>query len=93
VTPERLKEIEGRARAATAGPWGVEQDDLMWQLFGGDGMMALQLAKCPKSGTPYAEYWPNEADSSFIAHARTDVPALVAEVERLRAILLREACT
>lgn len=31
-------------------------------------------------------------DATFIAHSRTDVPALVAEIERLRA-LLDEACT
>lgn len=28
-----------------------------------------------------------EANLEFIAHARTDVPALIAEVERLRAVL------
>lgn len=32
---------------------------------------------------------PNDRDKAFIAHARTDVPALVAEVERLRGALQR----
>jgi hypothetical protein len=30
-----------------------------------------------------------KADQDFIAHARQDIPALVAEIDRLRALLVR----
>lgn len=54
----------------------------------------LQLLKAPKGGTPYAEYWPDEADARLIAAApdllTTALAALAraeaaeAEVKRLR---------
>jgi hypothetical protein len=40
-----------------------------------------QILKAPKTGTPYAEYWPNAADDAFITNARSDVPRLLAAVE------------
>lgn len=53
----------------TPGPWFYEEDDHAWMLFGGNGIMPMQLAKCPKKGSPYAEYWPEEADARLIAAA------------------------
>ena len=85
MTPERLAEIRARAEAATEGPWEAtwEEGDDWWsitgapQRVGADGPWAL----CPEVATSDAR---DPADATFIAHARTDVPDLVAEIERLR---------
>jgi len=69
-----LEAIKARAEAATPGPWscGSEQlDDTRIQ--SADGEMTI-----------YDEGGHTWKDADFIAHAITDVPALVAEVERLR---------
>lgn len=89
MTGERvdLEAIEARASAATEGPWLVEEADDVWELYAQRDRThhGYKLAKCMKSGQPYAEYWPNERDAAFISHARQDIPALIAEVRSLRA--------
>lgn len=90
----RLTEIREREQAATTGPWWFDEDELTWRLHGVHAMipaqmdglipeqvMNHQILKAPKTGTPYAEYWPNEADAAFIVAARTDVPRLVKALE------------
>ena len=69
----RLDKIEARANAATEGPWmGIRYPDgFLGRVIGGNGFGV-------------AEDFPDDADAEFIAHARTDVPALVAA---LRAVL------
>ncbi|MFD9170908.1 hypothetical protein ACFWDT_06180 [Streptomyces diastaticus] len=81
LSPEYLAEIAARTEAATAGPWctdGAEiyqGDEYAWNAFWvGETCRADEA----DGGT---------VDAAFIAAARTDVPALVAEVERLRAEL------
>jgi hypothetical protein len=64
-----LEPIKARCAAATPGGWRATRDALL--MGGGDGPLV------PVDG------WPR-ADREFVAHARDDVPALVAEVERLR---------
>lgn len=88
-----VAEVRARELAATPGPWWFDEDDLVWRLHGvhavlptglawlPDQVINHQILKAPKQGTPYAEYWPNEADAAFIVHARTDVPRLLAAVE------------
>lgn len=71
-TELRLDEIEARANAATPGPWTVSED--YSDVVGPEG-------------DQLASYWNPTSETrngEFIAHARTDVPALVAEVRRLR---------
>jgi hypothetical protein len=83
MTPKQLTEIESRANAATAGPWESENTDYYELIF-----------------SPHAKIgstdWDEEndvdgeqcaANGDFIAHARADVPALIAEVRRLRVFL------
>ena len=65
----RLNEIEARANAATEGPWNV---------FMG------RIDHPGRSLVAVAYDVAREEDAEFIAHARTDVPALVAA---LRAVL------
>ncbi|MFF0409135.1 hypothetical protein ACFYUY_01700 [Kitasatospora sp. NPDC004745] len=93
--PLDLAAIQARADAATEGEWWVEEDDRVWTLHGvharipsgvpeiGEQILNHQILKAPKTGTPYAEYWPDRADAEFIAHARADVPALLARVRQL----------
>ena len=66
----RLNEIEARANAATEGPWDL--------IGGGEYVTPVGIMVAPDDGGV------NGADAEFIAHARTDVPALVAA---LRAVL------
>ena len=85
LTEEELAEIEARANAAAAGPWRVDGhpgDECRIEggnLAGHDGMVI------------YDEGGHGPEDALFIAHARSDVPRLIAdlrasraEVERLR---------
>ena len=75
MTAERLAEIEARANAATPGPWWPEHRGVM-----AEGVEIVD--DCAVAG--WDAYPENQA---FIAAARTDVPALVAEVRRLTAAL------
>lgn len=68
-----LDAIEARANAATEGPWTAYPDGFVW-------------TKQPILGDPVSGSV-ELADAQFIAAARQDVPALVAEVRRLRAAL------
>lgn len=86
MTPGELKEIEARADAASNGPWRAV--DLRHQRGGqirifpamGEGyILANVLAKGDRP----------EADAEFIAHAPTDVRALLAEIRELQAELVK----
>lgn len=68
VNGEPLKAIMARVEAATPGPW--EWGDGAVSAPNGDILMVVVDGTMP--------------DTSFAAHARTDVPVLVAAVERLR---------
>jgi hypothetical protein len=78
--PLDLEAITTRVDAATKGPWTVRAADTgirsstpyAWVL----GPGGAPVAERHNGGTL--------ADTEFIAHARTDVPALLAEVSRLR---------
>lgn len=76
MTEDELKAIRERADKATPGPW-----------VGGDGEYDDVCAAIPNSNDN-AVYLIIECmyknDVSFVAHARQDIPALVAEVERLQ---------
>lgn len=84
LSDEELDEIEQRAKAATPGPWvpggtfGPGSDDVVAASFDGDWLGVL---RCPNNQEG-ADAWRH--NRPFVAKARTDVPALVAEVRRLR---------
>lgn len=75
---DRLAEIEKREKAATPGPW----QERFWvgPIEGPDGKKAYITGHGPLH--EYREAGNLEAihDSEFIAHARTDVPWLIAQV-------------
>jgi hypothetical protein len=82
---ERLQEIDARAAAAVAGPWklaGAYTSE--WDV----GICTHPAAARDDRG--YLADACDDAVAAFIAHARTDVPELVAEVRALQERL--EAC-
>ena len=74
-----LDAIKDRAEAATLGRWEAKAARVY--LVGTN----LIIAACWRPWGPVTGAGSIEADAAFIAHARSDVPALVVEVERLRA--------
>ena len=85
----RLDKIEARANAATEGPWEWEGEaKAEWE----EGANSLVPSRRPDDPVLYGYGYDasgievkTPADAEFIAHARTDVPALVAA---LRAVLV-----
>ncbi len=86
MTPDELAAIEARANAATPGPWTEHADGSL-----PPDPRKIRYVRAP-NGAAIASFLrtqgldPHEAlmNGVFIAAARTDVPALVAEVRRLR---------
>ncbi|GGT85429.1 hypothetical protein [Streptomyces coeruleorubidus] len=70
---QRLAEIAARVDAASQGPWKVCED--YSDVLDGDGHQIVSHF--------------HDADGQFTAHARQDVPALLAEVQRLNAELAK----
>ena len=82
TTADRLNEIEARANAATDGPWAtVAEDGAILSLVLTDENDGLFYGD---SGYDAPITTETGDDAEFIAHARTDVPDLVAA---LRAVL------
>lgn len=81
MTEEELAAIEARATAATREPWIVGDMYVPPACLSAVSVygMGMEVAECQI-----------DADAAFIAAARVDVPALVAEVRRLRAALAVE---
>lgn len=82
-----LAAIEARAAAATEGPWRAD-DEHDARNTGASPAWCVSTTKPNgdwKEDLFYASgYQPNEeADATFAAHARTDVPALIARIREL----------
>ena len=78
MTEEQLLAIKARAEAATPGPWGIEHVER--RIWGGSERVCFLFGQDRRQ---------NENNGVFIAHARQDIPDLLAEVERLRAEVAR----
>ena len=80
-----LDAIEARATAARSGPWyrdPTREEDEVDAVMGPlvqTGNLIRQSMIC--------EDIDRHADADFIAQARTDIPALIAEVRRLRSLV------
>lgn len=78
MNAEQLNAIKEREAKATPGPWEAK------------GLQSLSYARVEKRETKYESKIIVEAlnndNIEFIAHAREDVPALVAEVKRLNTV-------
>lgn len=97
MTPEELKEIKERAEKATMGNWVVEdyrQQSKDWRSTGiiwakteenyyspGKKICSVSCSNLHAGSDPIeiAEF---EANSTFIAHARTDIPKLIEALEK-----------
>lgn len=82
-----LDEIQRRAESAQLGPWRVDPVSSVgenWPLafFGNDGKRDWVVATDQRRASSLNGAGAKE-DAEFVAHARTDVPRLVAEVRRL----------
>lgn len=81
MTQDELDRLEALAKAATPGPWyQVYEGSSDWTVYGPDddvksvaNLHRWHQVECP--------------DAAFIVAARDAVPALVAEVRRLRALV------
>ena len=85
ISEAQLKEIEAREQATSKGPWVLadEPDEEWgdWRVYRGNALLA-----------EFAHADTNEQDTenaTFFAHAKTDIPLLIAEVRRLRVELSR----
>lgn len=80
MTESELLEIESRANAATPGPWVREAEHFIVAEKGGT-VAAFGYARDEKGKAQLGE------NLTFCVNARADIPALIAEVRRLRAEL------
>lgn len=94
MTEDELKEIEARVNSATRGPWTTEAGK-----YSGDNWLigSIFVGNSLEDGEDYCVHITTDSihaselgisdaksDADFIAHAREDIPALLAEVRRLR---------
>lgn len=80
-----LDEIQARADAATEGPWEVDRN----YPFSSDlvGIFATDAKNYVLKATDDLDDYPvTSGDATFIAHAREDVPKLVAAIRDVEAV-------
>lgn len=83
LTKQQIEAIRKRAEAATEGPWEVEvlgESDEVY-VFGKDGDTCVYCIEFPYCKAIDVN------NAKFIAHAREDIPKLLAEIDRLRSQL------
>lgn len=78
MTDKELDEISDRCERASLGPWKA------W-LEGRDHASGSNIVQTGREDIEMSGALPEDYD--FIAHARQDIPHLVAEVRRLRELL------
>lgn len=83
MTEQELSEVEARANAATPGPWGFVPPRTEELAIKGE-------VHCDEGPIFVAAHYDiaKSADFEFAAHAREDIPKLIAEVRRLRGLIL-----
>lgn len=77
ITPEQIAEIKARTEKATPGPWIEVSHGNTVKSHGVDSL----------TGNVCSAISPRTQNAAFIAHARQDIPDLLAEVERLTGVL------
>ncbi|GEM_PF-2276756 len=88
MNKEQLNAIKERVAKATPGEWFYDSYTVCTdEIFDGDGGLieTVTIDYADRHGDVHSK---EETDAQFVAHARQDVPALIAEVERLREALL-----
>ena len=94
MTEQELAAIEARANAATAGPWTAQTGEVLYwsprpTKAKPNAGYTHTLMRAEQTDYASGEFFAvvDDTDATFIAHARTDVPALVAEVRKLWGIV------
>ncbi len=83
IDAKYLAEIKAREQDATPGPWVSIFDLKGFTVYDMSGEKGKIIAKLRNT-----KHGNQRSDASFIAHSRTDIPALITEVERLNAELI-----
>jgi hypothetical protein len=76
LSPEREAEIAARTEAAYPGPWRRSEEGLERTVLSEDDIVAISFGYRGNN---------TQAEADFVAHAREDVPALLAELAAVRA--------
>lgn len=84
MTEQELAEIRQRAEKATPGPMTEQIVELSWST---EDEPQYGYWVNDADGDIFAHVW-SEDDMKFVSHSRQDIPALLDEVERLKAALL-----
>lgn len=94
----RFEEIKERVANATPGPWILHfradektRTHYSWNIW--DEAGNVFILDMERKQQPPSDEWVQQrtANFNFVAHARQDVPDLIAEVERLRAAMAEDA--
>lgn len=89
MTDEQIQQIRERAEKATPGPWHpAEGPNGEYEIWAGHGEYDDDWGELVYESVGEVNRWNNrnrDADIAFILNAREDIPALLAEVDRLRA--------
>jgi hypothetical protein len=78
LSDEEIAAIKARLERATAGPWRSFIEGR--EKISGSSFIMTGGEDIYLTGT-------TDADQDFIAHARQDIPELIAEIERLRSVI------
>lgn len=81
LSEQRLAEIEQRHAAATPGPWPL--GEYSFERYHGGTQRIVTVGRIVE----FEADRPEASSADFISHSIEDVPALVAEVRRLKAAL------
>lgn len=91
--PFDLQAARTRCEMATPGPWGWEavDDSLLNLQTKGTMEWILAVTRCESCQKEPQKrcYWPEHTDGTFIAHARTDLPAALDVIEAMAEALTR----
>lgn len=82
-TPDREAAAQARCTAATEGPWGRDVWYVTAELK--DGRPGGEvMVRCAASTNKHQDNERDIRNARFIAHARTDLPDAIREIQRLR---------
>jgi len=92
AVPCDLEAIAARVANATPGPWRItEEDPDFCNVRGKNSNLSGVIASIRLKRMLFTDRAGQYHNADFIAHARTDVESLLAEVTRLRAQVVRAA--
>ena len=97
ITNEELGAIRKRCEAADPEPWRHYEKGIDGFIYSepkkGTGSYCPEISGLVVGGEAHEGYiGKDEPNAIFIRHSRTDIPALLAEVERLRQLVICDCC-